>query len=125
MHCSRWGVRGRQPFASTDELQEIATELMSVRGSTIGREELAQKLERRREARLAAEGLSTIGVLPPPARRPSPTQKPPSGHAGFCNTKRPVHTAYKRLIAETSLVSAVAFATTAGATRFMPPEYLC
>jgi len=109
-------------------LQEIATELMSVRGSTIGREELAQKLERRREARLAAEGLSTIGGLATPCKKTvANTMNLLQAMPAFCNVKRPVHKAEKRLVAETSLMSAVTFASTAGATHFVEgvrrPEY--
>lgn len=78
-------MRGRQPFAITDELQEIATELMFVRGTTIGYEQLTQELERHREARLASRGgpIDHWGSCHPLQEDCREHNEPPSGHAGF------------------------------------------
>ena len=110
VHCSDWGERGRRPYASTGKLQEIAQEMLSVHGSTLGRAELTQELQQRREVRLAAEGISTIsGHVPPCKSTVVNTMNLLQAMPAFHNINRPVHKIEKRLIAETSLLSAVHF----------------
>jgi len=100
VHCSDWGEPGRRPYASTSKLQEIAQEMLSVHGSTLGRAELVQELQQRREARLAAEGISTIGGHAVPCKSTvvdtmNLLQAMPASHS----INRPAHNTEKRLIA--------------------------
>ena len=71
VHCSNWGERGRRPYASTGELQEIAQEMLSVHGSTLGRAELAQELQQRERSDLPPRGFQPLVAMLSLASRPS------------------------------------------------------